>query len=162
LLQERAQEKDGALTFQGDEDARDIDKSRLHGDERGGDEALRVAAYNEFTQALADELGIDDPDEVDAAIRMAMMGTVDATAGLTKSGAELQKAPIATADVPIGPAYRGHGGSGIGSSLCVPALDVSRPGFLSLCDQCGVRSDTHAALMTTPSRREPKSRPARS
>ena len=110
LLQERAQEKEGVLAFQGDEDARDIDVARLHGDERGDHEALRVEAYNEFTQALADELGIDDPDEVDAAIRSAMMAGVDANDGLTKDRAEEQKALIATADVPIGPAYRGHGG----------------------------------------------------
>ena len=71
---------------------------------------MRVEAYNEFTQALADELGIDDPDELDAAIRIAMMSVVDANVGLTKGEAERQKALIATADVPIGPAYRGHGG----------------------------------------------------
>ena len=105
LLQERAQEKEGALAFQGDEDAGDVVIARPPGD----DEALRVEAYNEFTQALADELGIDDPDEVDAAIRIAMMSVVDANVGL-KDGAEEQKALIAAADVPIGPAYRGHGG----------------------------------------------------
>ena len=110
LLQERAQEKEGALAFQGDEDARDVVIARPQGGERGGHEALRVEAYNEFTQALADELGIDDPDEVDAAIRIAMMSVVDANVGLTKDAAEQQKALIATADVPIGPAYRGHGG----------------------------------------------------
>jgi hypothetical protein len=71
---------------------------------------MRVEAYNEFTQALADELGIDDPDEVDAAIRIAMMAVVDSNVGLTEDTAEWQKALIATADVPIGPAYRGHGG----------------------------------------------------
>jgi hypothetical protein len=106
LLQERAQEKEGALAFQGNEDARDVIVARP----QGGDEALRVAVYNEFTQALADELGIDDPDEVDAAIRLAMMSIVDSNAGLSKAEAERQKALIATADVPIGPAYRGHGG----------------------------------------------------
>jgi hypothetical protein len=112
LLQERAQEQEGALAFQGDEDARDIGISRLqvHGGERWDHEALRVEAYHEFTQALADELGIDDPDELDAAIRIAMMAMVDANDGLTREGAEQQKALIATADVPIGPAYRGHGG----------------------------------------------------
>ncbi len=110
LLQERAQAKQGALAFQGDKDARDVVIARRQGGERGGHEALRVEAYNEFTQALADELGIDDPDEIDAAIRIAMMSVVDSNAGLTKDTAEWQKALIAAADVPIGPAYRGHGG----------------------------------------------------
>ena len=90
-------------------DAGDVVIARLQDGERGDHEALRVEAYNEFMQALADELGIDDPDEVDAAIRIAMMSVVDANAGLTEGGAE-QKALIATADVPIGPAYRGEGG----------------------------------------------------
>ena len=106
LLQERAQEREGALAFQGDEDAGDV----VIALPQGGGEALRVEAYNEFTQALADELGIDDPDEVDAAIRIAMMSVVDSNVGLTKDTAERQKALIAAADVPIGPAYRGHGG----------------------------------------------------
>jgi hypothetical protein len=114
LLQERAQEQEGALAFQGDEDARDVG-IRRHQDGKEGMspadiEEKRVEAYNEFTQALADELGIDDPDEVDAAIRIAMMSVVDSNAGLTEDGAESLKALIATADVPIGPAYRGHGG----------------------------------------------------
>ena len=111
LLQERAQEKEGDLAFQeGDEDARDVVIARRQGGERGSHEDLRVEVYNEFTQALADELGIDDPDEVDAAIRSAMMSVVDSNVGLTEDTAEWQKALIATADVPIGPAYRGHGG----------------------------------------------------
>jgi hypothetical protein len=38
------------------------------------------------------------------------MAVVDANDGLTTEGAEQQKALIATAEVPIGPAYRGHGG----------------------------------------------------
>ena len=109
LLLERAQEKEGALAFQGDDDARDV-VARRQGGESGGHEALRVEVYNEFTQALADELGIDDPDELDAAIRIAMMAVVDSNEGLTKDTKEWQKALIATADAPIGPAYRGHGG----------------------------------------------------
>lgn len=98
LLQERVQE--------GEEDTRDV----VIVLPQGGGEALRVENYREFTQALADELGIDDPDEVDAAIRGAMMSQVDANTGLAKDERERQKALIATADVPIGPAYRGHGG----------------------------------------------------
>jgi hypothetical protein len=113
LLQERAQ-KEGALAFQGDEGARDAVNRRLQDGKEGMSpadiEEKRVEAYNEFTQALADELGINDPDEVDAAIRIAMMSVVDSNVGLTEDGAERQKALIATADVPIGPAYRGHGG----------------------------------------------------
>jgi len=100
LLQEREQAK------QGDEDTRDVVVALSPGDA----EALRVENYHEFTQALADELGIDDPDEVDAAIRSAMMSQVDNNTGLAKSERERQKALIAAADVPIGPAYRGHGG----------------------------------------------------
>jgi hypothetical protein len=100
LLQERAQEKEGALAFQGDEDARDVFIARLQGGERGGHEDLRVEYDHEFTQALADELGLDDPDEVDAAIRIAMMSVVDANVGLTKDTKEWQKALIATADTP--------------------------------------------------------------
>jgi hypothetical protein len=110
LLQERAQEKEGG----GDEDARDVDNRRLQDGNDGMSpadiEEKRVEAYNEFTQALADELNIDDPNEVDAAIRLAMMSVVDSNVGLTEDTAEWQKALIATADVPIGPAYRGHGG----------------------------------------------------
>jgi hypothetical protein len=109
LLQERTQEKDGALTCQGDEDARDVRTGMSPADI----EEKRVEAYNEFTRALADELNINDPDEVDAAIRLAMMAVVDSDVGpgmLTKDTAEEQKALIAAADVPIGPAYRGHGG----------------------------------------------------
>ncbi len=109
LLQERAQEKEGALAYQGNEGGKDV-VTRLHGEERGDDESLRAAAYQEFTQALADELGIDDPDEVDAAIRSAMMAVVDANDGLNQDTKEWQKALIAAAEVPIGPAYRGHGG----------------------------------------------------
>jgi hypothetical protein len=109
LLQERAQENEGALACRGDADARDI----VIGMSPADIEEKQVEAYNEFTQALADELNIDDPDEVDAAIRTAMMSVVDSDVGpgmLTKDTAEEQKALIADADVPIGPAYRGHGG----------------------------------------------------
>jgi hypothetical protein len=106
LLQERAQEKEGAVAFRGDAEARDVIIARPRGDH----EDLRVEAYHEFTEALADELGIDDPDEVDAAIRSAMMSGVDANAGLTKDTKEELKALIADADAPIGPTIRGWGG----------------------------------------------------
>jgi hypothetical protein len=114
LLQEKVGDDGSVLAFRGDEHARDVVNRRRHDDMEGMSpaefEEKRVEAYNEFTQALADELGIDDPDEVDAAIRSAMMSVVDSNAGLTEDGAESLKALIASADVPIGPAYRGHGG----------------------------------------------------
>jgi len=114
LLQEKVGEDGRVLAFRGDEDGKDVVIRRLQDGKEGMSptdiEEKRVEAYNEFTQALADELGIDDPDEVDAAIRIAMMSVVDSNVGLTKGAAERQKALIATADVPIGPAYRGHGG----------------------------------------------------
>ncbi|MDQ2655111.1 MAG: hypothetical protein M3Z20_18930 [Chloroflexota bacterium] len=103
LLQEREHGKAGAVVYQGEEDTRDFVL-------RGDHDELRIAAYHEFTQALADELGIDDADEVDTAIRAAMIANVDANTGLSKSGAEQQKALIADAPAPIGPTYRGHGG----------------------------------------------------
>ena len=110
LLQERAQKQEGALAFQGDEDARDVGIARLHGDERGDHAALRVEVYNEFTRALADELGIDDPDEIDAAIRNAMMAGVDANDGLTRDSKEELKGLVTDAEAPIGPTIRGWGG----------------------------------------------------
>ena len=104
LLQERAEMN------LGDIDANDLNNERPHRSNNGDYESLRTEAYREFTQALADELGIDDADAVDAAIRNAMIAMVNANDGLTREGAEEQKALIAVADVPIGPAYRGHGG----------------------------------------------------
>lgn len=103
LLQEREQET-GAVSFEGGEDA--LDMFLVAGDH----EAMQIEAYHEFTQALADELGLEDADEVDAAIRAAMMAMVDANPGLDTRGAEEQKALIAGAEAPIGPTYRGHGG----------------------------------------------------
>lgn len=104
LLQEREQAKTGAPAFPGEGDGYDMLLVR------GDPEALRTEAYNEFTQALADELGIDDADKIDGAIRAAMMANVDANTGLSQRGAEEQKALIAAAEAPIGPTYRGHGG----------------------------------------------------
>ena len=110
LLRERAQETDDVLAFRGDEDGKDVIIAHPQRGESGSHENLRVEVYNEFTQALADELGIADPDEVDAAIRSAMMAGVDANDGLSKEGAEELKALIAAADAPIGPTIRGWGG----------------------------------------------------
>ena len=67
---------------------------------------VRRELYAEFTAALADELGIDHSDDVDAAIRVAMMTVVDARVDdglLTAGQAEALKVLIATSDVPIGP-----------------------------------------------------------
>ena len=110
LLQERAQETDDVLAFRSDEGGKDIIIAHPQRGESGSHENLRVEAYNEFKQALADELGIADPDEVDAAIRSAMMAGVDANDGLSKEGAEEMKALITAADAPIGPTIRGWGG----------------------------------------------------
>jgi hypothetical protein len=73
---------------------------RLRSDE------MREELYAEFTTALADELGIGNADEVDAAIRVAMMTLVDARVDdglLTAGQAEALKVLIATSDVPLGP-----------------------------------------------------------
>jgi hypothetical protein len=67
---------------------------------------MREELYAEFTAALADELGIANSDEVDAAIRVAMMTVVDARVDdglLTVGQAEALKTLIATSDVPLGP-----------------------------------------------------------
>ena len=67
---------------------------------------MREELYAEFTAALADELGIGNADEVDAAIRVAMMTVVDARVddGFFSVGqAEALKTLIATSDVPLGP-----------------------------------------------------------
>jgi hypothetical protein len=67
---------------------------------------MREELYAEFTAALADELGIGNSDEVDAAIRVAMMTVVDARVDdglLTAGQAEALKVLIATSDVPLGP-----------------------------------------------------------
>jgi hypothetical protein len=67
---------------------------------------MREELYAEFTAALADELGVGNSDEVDAAIRVAMMTVVDARVDdglLTAEQAEALKILIATSDVPLGP-----------------------------------------------------------
>ena len=67
---------------------------------------MREELYAEFTAALASELGIGNSDEVDAAIRVAMMTVVDARVDdglLTAGQAEALKTLIATSDVPLGP-----------------------------------------------------------
>lgn len=74
--------------------------------ERPRSDEIREELYAEFTAALADELGISNSDEVDAAIRVAMMTMVDARVDgglLTTGQAEALKVLIATSDVPLGP-----------------------------------------------------------
>lgn len=66
----------------------------------------REELYAEFTAALADELGIGSSDEVDAAVRVAMMTVVDARVDedlLTVGQAEALKTLIATSAVPLDP-----------------------------------------------------------
>jgi hypothetical protein len=74
--------------------------------ERFRSDEMRQALYAEFTAALSDELGVGNSDEVDAAIRVAMMTVVDARVDdglLTVGQAEALKTLIATSDVPLGP-----------------------------------------------------------
>jgi hypothetical protein len=67
---------------------------------------MRQELYTEFTAALAKELNIANPDDVDAGIRKAMMAVVDSkvTDGtLTAGQGEAIKTLIATAEAPIAP-----------------------------------------------------------
>src|SRR5918993_1807376 len=84
--------------------AQEAEEGELRDELRSGE--MREELYEEFTAALADELGISGPDEVDAAIRVAMMTVVDARVDdgfLTAGQAEALKTLIATSDVPLGP-----------------------------------------------------------
>jgi hypothetical protein len=66
---------------------------------------MRQQLYADFTAALAAELGVASGDEVDAAIRQAMMTVVDqqeADGVLTFGQADAIKTLIATSDVPLG------------------------------------------------------------
>ncbi len=77
----------------------------------------RVELYNAFTAALAAELSIGSADEVDGAIRIAIMNVIDGQVGddgLTAGQAEALKALVATSDVPVGPMMFGHGPGGPG------------------------------------------------
>ena len=67
---------------------------------------LRTAFYTAFTAALAEAWGGTSGDEVDAAIRQAMMSLIDARqsdAFLTYGQAEALKILIATTDAPLCP-----------------------------------------------------------
>lgn len=77
----------------------------------------RVELYNAFTAALATELNIGSADEVDGAIRIAIMNVIDDQVGddgLTAGQAEALKALVATSDVPMGPMMFDHGPGGPG------------------------------------------------
>jgi hypothetical protein len=95
-----AQETSTPVVAQGESETGEGDvRVHLRSDE------MRQELYAEFTAALADELGIANADEVDAAIRIAMMTLVDARVDdglLTAGQAEALKVLIATSDVPLG------------------------------------------------------------
>ena len=68
--------------------------------------AIGERLYPDFTAALTDALGAGSADEVDGAIRLAMMAAIDALASddtLPAAPAEMLKAMVATADAPLGP-----------------------------------------------------------
>jgi hypothetical protein len=77
----------------------------------------RVELYNAFTAALAAELNVGSADEVDGAIRIAIMNVIDDQVGedgLTAGQAEALKHLVATSEVPVGPMMFGHGPGGPG------------------------------------------------
>lgn len=74
----------------------------------------KIELYNAFTAALAEELGIASADEVDGAIRIAMMAVIDdqvsdSDEGLTAGQAEAMKSLVASSDVPFGALAMGAG-----------------------------------------------------
>jgi hypothetical protein len=89
---------------------------------------MRAQFYQDFTGALADELGGTNADEIDAAIRKAMMSVIDSRKDdgtLTYGQAEALKTLVATSDAPLGPGmmfggppgmvmFRSRGGGGWG------------------------------------------------
>jgi hypothetical protein len=98
-----------------DDDSRDEPEG---GVEAGDWEDMRSELYADFTEALAAELGNTTSDDVDAAIRKAIMSLIDAHVSedeLTKGQAEALKVIVATTDVPITPGFMGMGlGPGMG------------------------------------------------
>jgi hypothetical protein len=74
--------------------------------------AQHAEMYADFTAALAEELGVGNADEVDAAIRLAIMTVIDqreADGLLTYGQAEALKTLVATSDVPFGPVLMAGG-----------------------------------------------------
>jgi hypothetical protein len=92
-----------------DDDSRDAPEGGLADGTR---EDAHVELYAAFTEALAAELGDTTADEVDAAIRKAIMSLIDthvSEAGLTSGQAEALKVIVATTDTPILPGFMGMG-----------------------------------------------------
>lgn len=100
-----------------DDDSRDEPEGTV---EPGDWEDMRTEMYADFTEALAAELGNTTADDVDAAIRTAIMSLIDAHVSddeLTRGQAEALKVIVATTDVPIVPGFMGMGigmGPGMG------------------------------------------------
>jgi hypothetical protein len=68
--------------------------------------AIAERFYPDFTAALASELGAGSADEVDGAIRLAMIAVIDTLAGddtIPAGPAEFMKSMVATAEAPLGP-----------------------------------------------------------
>jgi hypothetical protein len=77
----------------------------------------RLEMYNAFTAALAAEMNVGSADEVDGAIRIAIMNVIDDQVGedgLTAGQAEALKHLVATSDVPVDPMMFRHGPGGPG------------------------------------------------
>lgn len=108
-----------------DDDSRDDPESgEPEGMMEPGDwEDMRTQMYADFTAALATELGDTTADDVDAAIRKAIMSLIDTHVTddeLTKGQAEALKLIVATTDVPIMPGFMGMGmgmGHGMGMGM---------------------------------------------
>jgi hypothetical protein len=102
--------------------------------EPGEWEAKRTEMYADFTAALATELGNTTADDVDAAIRKAIMSLIDAHVSdteLTKGQAEALKVIVATTDVPIVPGFMGMGlGPGMGMGMGMMHGDKSHGGMM--------------------------------
>ena len=68
--------------------------------------AMGQRFYPDFTAALASELGAGSADEVDGAIRLAMISVIDTLVSdntVPAGPAEFMKTMVATSDAPIGP-----------------------------------------------------------
>jgi hypothetical protein len=94
----------------------------------GGRQAMSERFYPDFTAALATELGAGSADEMDGAIRLAMISVIDGFEGdelPMPIPTDALKAMVATAESPLGPgfllgghpgvmirAFHGHGGDG--------------------------------------------------
>ena len=91
--------------------------------EPGEWEDKRIEMYAAFTEALATELGDTTADDVDGAIRKAIMSLIDDHVSedeLTRGQAEALKVIVATMDVPIMPGFMGMGmgpGPGMGMGM---------------------------------------------